>query len=159
MKPRLAVVTALAAAGGATLLLEQRRRRTYPRTGGSEESGGRWRSVTINRAPEDSSPPGAVPDPLSRWGADLEIRVRRAPGDKGTELSARFRGDSNAGRPKSEREERDRRLRRSLREAKQLIEVGEILRVDPTPHGRRKATPMGALVDFATDRGNEEGLL
>jgi hypothetical protein len=50
-------------------------------------------------------------------------------------------------------------LRAALREAKQLIEVGEVLRVDPVPHGRRKATPTGALVDVATRRSNEEGVL
>jgi hypothetical protein len=34
-----------------------------------------------------------------------------------------------------------------------------VLRVDPTPHGERKATPTGALVDGATDHADEEGLL
>ena len=51
------------------------------------------------------------------------------------------------------------RIRAALREAKQLIEVGEVLRVDPTPHGRRKATPTGAVVEAATKRAAGEGVL
>ncbi|MCU0154131.1 hypothetical protein N8H10_15265 [Curtobacterium flaccumfaciens pv. poinsettiae] len=78
------------------------------------------------------------------------MEARPAPGDRGTELRARFRGGAPDARG---------RLRAALREAKQLIEVGEVLRVDPVPHGRRKATPTDALVDVATRRSNEEGVL
>jgi hypothetical protein len=46
-----------------------------------------------------------------------------------------------------------------LRQAKQLIEVGEVLRVDPTPHGHRTATPTGELVEVATSRAPGEGVL
>ena len=51
------------------------------------------------------------------------------------------------------------RVRAALREAKQLIEVGEVLRVDPAPHGRRSPTPTGAVVEAATKRAGGEGLL
>ena len=52
-----------------------------------------------------------------------------------------------------------RALRSALREAKQLIEVGEVLRVDPAPHGTRKATPQGAVLEGATVRAGGEGVL
>ena len=38
-------------------------------------------------------------------------------------------------------------VRSALRQSKQLVEVGEVLRVEPTPHGRRPPTPTGKLVD------------
>ena len=41
-------------------------------------------------------------------------------------------------------------LRSALRQAKQLIEVGEVLAVDPAPHGRRTATPGGVLLETWT---------
>jgi hypothetical protein len=41
-------------------------------------------------------------------------------------------------------------LRSALRRAKQLIEVGEVLAVDPAPHGERSATPGGALLEAWT---------
>ncbi|WP_146078178.1 hypothetical protein [Subtercola sp. Z020] len=159
MRPRLAAVTVLAVAGGASLLVEQQRRRRDPQQSGEGEPASRWRSVTVILPLDEVAPGGSLPGSLTTWGPDVETRVRRAPGDKGTEISARFRRSASADRSKRAEGDRARRLRRSLREAKQLIEVGEILRVDPTPHGRRKATPMGAVVEFATDRGAEEGLL
>ncbi|MEU8612402.1 hypothetical protein AB0C29_30865, partial [Actinoplanes sp. NPDC048791] len=41
-------------------------------------------------------------------------------------------------------------VRSALRRAKQLIEVGEVLAVDPVPHGDRTPTPGGALVEAWT---------
>ena len=41
-------------------------------------------------------------------------------------------------------------LRSALRRAKQLIEVGEVLAVDPAPHGKRTATPGGVLLEAWT---------
>jgi hypothetical protein len=67
--------------------------------------------------------------------------VTPAPGDKGTELAARFRGQTT--------QDDIGELRSALRRAKQVIEVGEVLRVDPVPHGERKPTPQGALLEKA----------
>ncbi len=50
-------------------------------------------------------------------------------------------------------------VRAALRESKQLIEVGEVLRVDPVPHGKRGRTPVGQLIGAATKRAGGEGLL
>jgi hypothetical protein len=52
-----------------------------------------------------------------------------------------------------------RDIRAALRRSKQLIEVGEVLRVDPAPHGRRSPSPLGAIVEGATRRADKEGLL
>lgn len=111
----------------------------------------RWRAVTVLRRPEQVGSPEAPPPPLTRFGDRVDVRVTAAPGDKGTELAARFRGtpsDAEVGE-----------LRAALREAKQLLEVGEVLRVDPQPHGRRTPTPQGAALDGTTERANEEGVL
>ena len=79
------------------------------------------------------------------------VRVTAAPGDRGAELAARFRG------PVSEAEIGE--LRSALRQVKQLAEVGEVLRLDPAPHGHRSATPQGAALDGMTARAAKEGVL
>ncbi|MGY1825335.1 MULTISPECIES: hypothetical protein [unclassified Blastococcus] len=108
----------------------------------------RWRAVTVLRSPEDVGP---LPPPLDGFGDRIEVRTAPAPGDRGTELAARFRGTP------SEREVGE--LRSALREAKQLLEVGEVLRVDPQPHGHRKPTPQGAVLEGMTARAGKEGVL
>lgn len=130
------------------------RRRSDNRSGAGRPRAPRsgWLGVTVHTEPDQVLPSGRVPGPLAQLGDAVEIDVRPAPGDKGSELRARFRrgGGGEDGRG---------RLRAALREAKQLIEVGEVLRVDPTPHGRRSATPTGFLVDLATARSNTGGTL
>jgi hypothetical protein len=111
------------------------------------EARSRWRSVTINRSPQEVMPGGTLPGPLAALGDAVEVEVRPAPGGKGTELAARLRAAGPTG-PRS-----------ALRQAKQLIEVGEVLRVDPQPHGHRPATPTGKLVESATRHAGGEGVL
>jgi len=128
-----------------------------------DESRSRWRSVTINRSQQEVMPDGELPGPLAALGDLIEVQVRPAPGDKGTELAARLRTAGPTG-PRSapapgEHEDPRERVRSALRQAKQLIEVGEVLRVDPQPHGHRPATPPGKLVDSATRHAGGEGLL
>jgi hypothetical protein len=50
-----------------------------------------------------------------------------------------------------------RRLRRALRESKQLAEVGEVLRPDAPPTTRR--TLRGAPLAYTTRHAREEGRL
>ena len=93
----------------------------------------------------------ATPAPLTAFCDRLEVRVTPAPGDRGAELAARFRGpvtDDEIGE-----------LRAALREAKALVEVGEVLRVDPQPHGHRKATPQGAAIEGMADEAPRQGVL
>ena len=160
---RLTGVAVAAVAGGAVLLVGQSRYRSVSTAGDPAEPRSRWIAVTVNRTAEDISAGGRMSELQTALGRDVEIDVRTAPGDKGTELRARLRGGGASGdasrRASDTDRDRTRQLRRALREAKQIIEVGEVLRVDPTPHGPRKNTPMGAVVEYATDRGPEEGLL
>lgn len=146
---RARTVGALALVGVATTALVRRRSRG-PSAGTSGRARSGWLAVTVNRAVDDVLPGVALPAPLAALGDTIDVEVRPAPGDKGSELRARQR----PGTPDA-----TGRIRAALREAKQLIEVGEVLRVDPTPHGRRTATPTGLLVDVLTARSNEGGTL
>ncbi|WP_369132997.1 hypothetical protein [Modestobacter sp. I12A-02662] len=109
----------------------------------------RWRAVTVLTEPARLQE--ALPAPLAAFGDRLEVRVTPAPGDRGAELAARFRGPVT--------EEDIGQLRAALREAKALVEVGEVLRVDPQPHGHRKPTPQGAAVEGMAAKAPEEGVL
>jgi hypothetical protein len=127
------------------------------------ESRGQWRVVTINRPPEEVAPQHRWPDPIAQLGDTVEVEVRPAPGGKGTELAARLRDPAASGsgdaaaRSKGERPQQA--VRSALRQAKQLIEVGEVLRVDPAPHGKRRHTLGGLLLEAATKRAGKEGVL
>ena len=89
--------------------------------------------------------------------------MRAAPGGKGSELRARLRSPEPTGAASAAArlsgDDPRQQVCAALRKAKQLIEVGEVLRVDPTPHGRRTSTPFGAVVDVATKRAAGEGVL
>ena len=92
-------------------------------------------------------------------GDRIEIRVRPAADSKGTELAARLRDrpdGSAAGRLTGTDPQAD--LRSALRRAKQLIEVGEVLAVDPVPHGKRTATPGGVLLEAWTKVAPKAGV-
>jgi len=145
------VASAVRAVAGA---VDRVRSAVGPSREGSSAAGGRpasgWLAVTVLREPEEvgSTPP---PAPLAELGDAVEVRVRRAPGGRGSELAARVRegapasraGRLGGGDPEGE-------LRSALRRAKQLLEVGEVLAVDPVPHGERTATPGGALLEAWT---------
>ena len=115
-----------------------------------ERAARRWRAVTVLRAPSDVDP-AHLPAPLAALGSLVEVRVTPAPGDKGTELAARYRATPS--------EEEVGRLRAALRASKQLLETGEVLRMDPRPHGHRAPTPAGRLLDGAVARAKKEGVL
>ena len=116
-----------------------------------ETAARRWRAVTVLCSPEQVGTGADLPAPLAALGNRVEVRITPAPGDRGTELAARYRD-----RPS---DDDLRALRSALRQAKQLIEVGEVLRVDPAPHGVRKRTPQGAALEGATARARGEGVL
>ncbi|WP_201408508.1 hypothetical protein [Mycobacterium paraintracellulare] len=130
---------------------------------GDAEPRSRWRSVTINKGPEEVMPNGQVPAPLAALGDRVEVQLREAAGGKGTELAARLRQPEPGGLgsvvARVSGDDPRQQVRAALRQAKQLIEVGELLRIDPTPHGTRTATPTGKLVDFADRRAGGEGVL
>ncbi|MGT2425820.1 hypothetical protein [Amnibacterium kyonggiense] len=153
-------VAALAVGGGALLLVRRLRRRADD---GPGEARSRWRAVTIAREPEAVVPQGRLPEPLAALGDLVEVGTRVAPGGRGTELRARLRSPEPRGAASAAArltgEDPRERVRAALREAKQLIEVGEVLRVDPAPHGRRRTTPGGVVVETAAERAAGEGVL
>jgi hypothetical protein len=116
-----------------------------------ETAARRWRAVTVLCSPEQVGTGADLPGPLAALGDRVELRITPAPGDRGTELAARYRD-----RPS---DDDLRALRSALREAKQLMETGEVLRVEPQPHGHRKPTPQGAAVEGMAARASEEGTL
>ena len=147
---------ATGAAGGAgAALLKQLQHVRVPGAGQAsatddpERAAQRWRAVTVLREPADVS--ASLPPPLAALGDRVEVRVTPAPGDRGTELAARYRGTPT--------EQQIGDLRAALRESKALLEVGEVLRVDPQPHGRRAATPQGAALEGAAQAAPREGVL
>jgi hypothetical protein len=110
----------------------------------------RWRAVTVLTEGID---PADLPAPLARFGDRIEVRTGTAPAGKGTELAARFRIASDAD------DEQIGELREALRQTKQLIEVGEVLRIEPQPHGPRPDTPQGRTLEGAAAAAPKEGVL
>ncbi|MCM4082261.1 hypothetical protein [Paractinoplanes hotanensis] len=163
MTPRVTGTAVLAAGGAAVALVRHLQRRTAGGAGEATEPRSRWRAVTINRSPKEVMRDDRIPGPLAELGDLIEVEVRAAPGDKGSELRARLRSPEPTGLASATArlsgDDPRQQVRAALRRAKQLIEVGEVLRVDPTPHGRRTHTPTGAIVDAATQRAGGEGVL
>ncbi|MEH3076007.1 MAG: hypothetical protein PGN11_04925 [Quadrisphaera sp.] len=109
-------------------------------------------------------PPGEIdvdqlPAPLAALRGRIEVTVRPASQDRGTELSARLLDAPPGSRPaRLGGKDAEGDLRRALRETKQLLEVGEVLAVDPTPHGHRSGTPGGALIERWTTAAPRAGV-
>ena len=122
-----------------------------------DEDQQRWLVVTVEGPPELVAPEGALPGPLADFGDTIEVQLRPAPGDQGTELAARVRSDDGSGpADATDPKELRRQLRAALRQAKQLVEVGEVLVAGPRPEGFRPRTLAGRLVDRA-ERGADQG--
>ena len=117
---------------------------------GSDRDPGGWKSVTVLAEPEALRPDGAYPEPLEALAARLEIVLKPASRERGTELHARFRPGEDAD-PQA--------LRAALRDAKALIETGIVQHADPVPHGRRKPTPFGLAQDEVESHAKGSGLL
>jgi hypothetical protein len=122
-----------------------------------DEDQQRWLVVTVEAPPELVAPDGRLPGPLADLGETVEVQLRPAPGDQGTELAARVRRDGDIGPDDaSDAGQLRGQLRAALRQAKQLVEVGEVLVAGPRPEGYRPRTLTGRLVDRA-ERGADQG--
>ena len=122
----------------------------------------RWLVVTVNRRQEDVAPHNTWPEPLAGFGDTVEIELRTAPAGKGTEIAVRLRDPGAARSGTAARiagTSSQQQLRSALRKTKQILEVGEVLEVDPRSHGQRTATPGGLLVEAAAKRAGAEGVL
>jgi hypothetical protein len=115
----------------------------------------RWVMVTINCPPERLSSRADLPEPLARLGDAVDIKIARAPGDRGTELGARLREAPSSGvggiASRISGDDPRRTLQKALRHSKSLIETGEVMRPDwpPSTH----PTPTGKLLELAGRRG------
>jgi uncharacterized membrane protein len=163
MRAKPLVIGSLVVAGGGVLLL---RRRTATMLAGNvvdssaQTNGGtngrgvqqdRWHVVTVNRSPEEVSSEKPLPGPLAELGDKIEVQIRPAPGDKGTEIAARLREPVPSGLSRVQArisgDDPRQSLQRALREAKQLLETGEVLSPDrppstkPTPGGYSRVYP------------------
>jgi hypothetical protein len=118
-----------------------------------------WQLVTILRSPQQVAPDGQLPAPLAALSDLIEVRLSPAPGDRGTEVAAR---GTTAGRPDPsgwKGENPGRQIRLALLRTKQLLEVGEVLLVEPQPIAKRRKSPSGLLVGLMTDGADQEGVV
>jgi hypothetical protein len=113
---------------------------------------GRWHTVTVNKPYSELSTAGQMPEPLAMLDEIIEIDLRPAPRNQGTEIAGRIKhpdGEAAAGDL--------HRLRKALRNSKSLLETGEILGPDRPSTTRR--TLFNLPLDIATRFGREEGRL
>ena len=161
MKTVIGRGVALAGLGvGAGALWRWRSRRAADGVG-DKGAANRWLLVTVNRPPDEVMSDGRLPDPLARLGEAIEVQVRPAPGGRGTELAARLVDTAPSGASEVAArlagQDPGQAVRAALREAKSLIETGEVLRADEPSTTR--ATAGGKLVGLATRRAGGEGRL
>lgn len=142
-KPASLVSIAGGAAGAIAAL-----RRAVGGASQSDPDADPWHAVTVNRAPGDL-PADVLPVPLAAFGDTIEVVMRPAPGDRGTEIHARPLNGADA--------EAHRRLRRALRESRSLLELGEV--IEPNANVTTEPTALNRPIRAATARGKEEGLL
>ncbi|MFC8342282.1 hypothetical protein [Streptomyces sp. NPDC057280] len=121
----------------------------------------RWLTVTVNLPAADVGAEGKLPPPLDDLAERIDVQIRPAPGDRGTELAARFKAfvpAASASVPaRLAGQDPRQELRRALRDAKSLLEAAEVLRPDAPPTTR--STPGGKLVGVFTRRSGGEGVL
>ncbi|MCS5497787.1 hypothetical protein NY547_11115 [Cnuibacter physcomitrellae] len=115
-----------------------------------------WKAVTVLGDPA-AFEQGGYDEPLQRLVEVLEVRVQLAPGDKGFEVHARVKDGADPAVFGDD--DPEQALRAALRDAKQIVETGEVLRPVPRPHGERPTTLFGAVVDKAEDEAKGEGVL
>lgn len=158
-----AVAAAVVGGGVAARQALSARRSTAGRGGGGAARGNelRWHVLTVNRPREEVAPDGRLPAPLAELGDTVEVRLNPAPGGRGTEVAVRLRdGEPSGVRSVTTRLTGDDprwAVRRALRDTRQLLETGEVLRPDrPTT---TRATVLNRPLRLATRHGKDEGLL
>jgi hypothetical protein len=163
MTAALGNAASLAARAGGTVVRQVRSvldPSSVPGPGAPRAPRSGWLLVTVNREPAEVDIEDRLPAPLAEFGDRIELLKRQAADAKGTEIGARFRTPTGNGNPVARLTGTDPAgdLRAALRRAKQLIEVGEVLRVDPEPHGKRSANPAGLLLEAWTRTAGRGGV-
>ncbi|MET8615189.1 hypothetical protein [Streptomyces misionensis] len=130
-----------------------------PGTSHAGESERRWHVMTVCASAEEVAPGGKPPEPLARLGDAVDTRLRPAPGERGTELACRLHDKEHAG-PQGNAEPVTghatvQELRTALRQAKALVETGEILLPDRPSTNRPTVTgrPLDKLIEKARGEG------
>lgn len=118
----------------------------------------RWQAVTILATPEEVAPGGRLPTPLDALADVIDTRLELAPGGRGTQLSARTTLSPKSDPTLWKGTDPSCQIRGALQQAKQLIEVGEVLALEPQPAGKRRRTA-GLLVDLMTGDADQEGVV
>jgi hypothetical protein len=108
----------------------------------------RWHAATVDLPPERVSDGGGAPPPL-RDLAGIEVRMQQAPGGRGTEIYVRSTGGSDSPDVGT--------VRKALREAKSLLETGDVLLPDHPP--TTQPTPLNKPTRTATEHARGEGRL
>ncbi|MEU7885496.1 hypothetical protein AB0B54_08335 [Microbispora bryophytorum] len=155
---RLVAGAALAAAGLAVARWVAARGRV-PAAAKDPLESSRWLGVTVNRPPDEVAPAGHLPEPLAQ--VDAEVRMNRAPGDRGTEIYARpreHRAGADGVLARLRGEDPRTGIRTALRETKSLLETGDVLRSDEEIATTRPTLP-GKVLDMALGRAAEGGRL
>jgi hypothetical protein len=108
----------------------------------------RRHAITVYRPIDEIRTNGKLPSPLADLGDRVEIDMRPAPGDRGTEILVRARdgGSVSVGE-----------IRRALRDVRSLVETGDVL----LPSGPATTTPtlLNKPLRAVTRRGREGGSL
>ncbi|MET7666909.1 hypothetical protein ABZS39_02065 [Micromonospora luteifusca] len=131
-----------AALTGAVRLWRVPRRRGRTGADSDPAAPARWEVVTVDRPPEQVLPGGHWPEPLRRLDGAVEVRVRTAPGDRGTELAARPLAGATPPAGLAAHlvgDDPGLLVRRALRQVKQRVEAGEVLRADRSALDRPEA--------------------
>jgi hypothetical protein len=118
-----------------------------------------WLGVTVLAPPERIAPGGELPEPLRAMGDAIEVRMEPAPGDRGTELYARRTDGTRPGATASRLTGGDdlAELRTALREAKSLVECGEV--VQPVSPPKTHPGPAGRVLAALDRRAQGAGRL
>jgi hypothetical protein len=130
----------VAAMAGAAAYLIRVSRRADDRS----VSSGTPHAITVYRPVDEVA--AQLPAQLTDRGGALDVRLRAAPGDRGTEISVRPVNGAVS----------DAEIRRALRVSRSLLEAGDVLRP-----GVATTTPtmLNRWLRTLTRHGREEGLL
>lgn len=112
----------------------------------------RWHAVTVLCPSEEAE--ARRDTPLAALGDAVEVSVRRAPGERGSEVRARLAPAVAAGGDAGERLEE---LRTALRETRQVLEIGWVVSADRPATSR--PTPLNAPLRAAIAHGKGRGRL
>ena len=148
MGRKLTTLAGAALVAGAAPVVRRVMRAARP----SAEELERWHAVTVLCLSQEVE--ARRDTPLAALGDAVEVTVRPAPGERGTEVRARLAPAAAAGDDAGERLEE---LRTALRETRQVLEVGWVVNADRPATTR--PTPLNAPLRAAIAHGKGRGRL